>query len=100
MNNKERQIRNENIVKDILAEKTAGYVSADISEMVNQAALATAKNDGEVIEMATLLETIRKGVGQWPSVTAEQLRQHEIIRDKFELKTPSRRPIGFNAPKE
>ena len=89
-----------NIDYDILADKTAGYVSADISEMVNQAALTTAKNDGEVIEMTTLLGTIKEGVGQWPSVTAEQLRQHEIIRDRFESKKPSRRPIGFNVPKD
>lgn len=80
---------------DILANETAGYVSADISEMVNQAALATAKKDGDVIDMATLRETIKKGVGQWPSVTEDQLRKHESIRDSFESKKPERRPIGF-----
>ena len=50
--------------------------------------------------MTTLLGTIKEGVGQWPSVTAEQLRQHEIIRDRFESKKPSRRPIGYNVPKD
>ena len=82
---------------DIIANETVGYVSADIAEMVNQAALTTARNDGDVIEMATLLETIKNGSGQWPSVTAEQLRKYESLRDSFESKKPTRRPIGFNA---
>ena len=82
---------------DMLAEQTDGYVSADIAEMINQAAITTARKDGEVIEMATLLETIKKGAGQWPSVSADQLRQHEMIRNDFESRKTTRRHIGFTS---
>ncbi|MCC8119186.1 MAG: AAA family ATPase [Bacteroidales bacterium] len=84
-----------NIDYDILAKETTGYVSADITEMINQAAITTVKNNGDTIMMDTLMETIKNGINQWPSVTAKQLQEYEDIRERFESKKTLRRSVGF-----
>ena len=84
----------------LLAAKTKGYVSKDICVLVNKAAMIAARQDDEVIKMATILSAIEKSKGELPSVSESELKKHEQIRDEFESKNNIRRPIGFNVPKE
>lgn len=79
-----------------LANMTANFVSADIQLIVDDAARKALQRH-EKISMQILEETIK---GKKPSLTAEQIRQYEIIRDKFEGKekpnNKNERPkIGF-----
>ncbi len=78
-----------------LAKKTNGYVSKDIAVLVNKAALITAQNDKELIEMDTLLSVIDSSRGELPSVPSAYMRQYESIRDEIEG-INERKPIGFN----
>lgn len=81
---------------DLLAEKTDGYVSNDICQMVNKAALVTARNNGEAVTQETILEIIEKGKSQWPSVSGEEIRRQEKIKEQFEKnQSQKRRPVGF-----
>lgn len=79
-----------------LAKLTENYISADIQFIIDDAA-RKALQMHEKISMLILEETIK---GKKPSLTAEQIRQYEIIRDKFEGKEKpnnnNERPkIGF-----
>ncbi len=79
---------------DLLAERTENYVSADISLVIDTAArLAFRKKIGK-ITMALLEEAISQ---IRPSLTLEQIKRHEDIRDRFtgEKKINERRKIGF-----
>ena len=79
---------------DLLAEKTENYVSADISLVVDTAArLAFRKKIGK-ITMALLEEAISQIK---PSLTLEQIKQHEAVRDRFMgvKSNNERRKIGF-----
>lgn len=80
---------------ELLADKTEGYVTKDICQMVNKAALVTAKNDGVAISQKTLLETIEAGELLWPSVSSQEIEHIEKIKKEFESKTSSRPPVGF-----
>ena len=84
----------------LLAAKTKGYVSKDICVLVNKAAMIAARQDDETIKMASVLGAIEKSKGELPSVSESELKKHEQIRDEFESKSNTRRPIGFNVPKE
>lgn len=84
----------------LLAAKTKGYVSKDICVLVNKAAMIAARQDDETINMATLLCAIEKSKGELPSVSESELTKHERIREEFESKNNTRRPIGFNVPNE
>ncbi len=77
-----------------LARKTAGYVSKDISTLVNKAALYTVKEDGESINMKTLLKAIDDSKGDLPSVPIYSLKRYEKIRAEFEGKQSKQ--IGFH----
>jgi len=79
-----------------LAQLTKGYVSKDICVLVNKAALISAKQDKESIEMSAMMSAIESCKNELPSVSAEELEEHEQIRDKFESKRQARRPIGYN----
>lgn len=79
---------------DKLANMTENYVSADIQFIVDDAA-RKALSRHEKITMQILEETI---MSKRPSLTAEQIRQYEVVKDKFEgfaTHTPERKPIGF-----
>jgi transitional endoplasmic reticulum ATPase len=77
-----------------LAKKTEGYVSKDICALVNKAALVTAQNNKDLIEMNVLLETIENSKNDLPSVSKEILKFHEDIREEFEGHS-DRKPLGF-----
>jgi len=79
-----------------LAKLTKGYVSKDICVLVNKAALISAKQDKESIEMWAMMKAIETCKNELPSVSEEELLNHEQIRNKFESKKQTRRPIGFN----
>lgn len=83
-----------------LANLTKGYVSKDICVLVNKAALLSAKEDKDSIDMATLLLALEKSSSELPSVSQMELEEHENIRLQFESKKTSRKPIGFRANKE
>lgn len=89
-----KDIVDENIDYEALAQKTEGYVSKDICVLVNKAALMTAQNNQELIEMKTLLDAIEKSKGELPSVSKEIIKQNDNLRDDFEGHS-ERRPVGF-----
>ena len=80
---------------DRLADLTENYISADISLVIDTAArLAFRRNIGK-ITMALLEEAV---ANTKPSLTIEQIKQHEAIRDRFEGNKPKkteRRRVGF-----
>ncbi len=78
-----------------LAKKTNGYVSKDIAVLVNKAAMITAQNDKELIEMDTLLSVIDNSKGELPSVSSVHMQHYESIRAEFEGSN-GRKQIGFN----
>ena len=81
---------------DLISEKTEGYVSNDICQMVNKAALVTARNNGESISQKVLIETIENGKSQWPSVSMQEIERQLQIKSIFESKkTPKRPSVGF-----
>ena len=80
---------------DKLAEMTENYISADISLVVDTAARLAFRRDVGKITMALLEEAVANAK---PSLTVEQIRQHEAIRDQFEGNKPKkseRRRVGF-----
>ena len=77
-----------------LANMTENYVSADIKLIVDEAA-RNALSRHEKITMRILEESIKR---RKPSLTSEQMRQYEAMRDKLEGITETkteRKPIGF-----
>ena len=79
---------------DLLAERTENYVSADISLVIDTAARLAFRRKTGKITMALLEEAISQTK---PSLTLEQIKRHEDIRDKFMgvKKNVERRRIGF-----
>lgn len=77
-----------------LASMTENYVSADIQLIIDQAARKTFKNKENHITMSVLCESI---TSTKPSVSLEQIKKHEAIRDAFQNdKKEKQRPrIGF-----
>lgn len=78
-----------------LATLTKGYVSKDVCVLVNKAALASAKQDKDSIDMSAMLDAIEKSKDELPSVSEEELQNYEKIRERFSNKRQSRKPIGF-----
>lgn len=80
---------------DKLADLTENYISADISLVVDSAARLAFRRHADKISMALLEEAI---ANTKPSLTIEQIRQHEAIRDKFDgtkSKITERKRVGF-----
>lgn len=79
---------------DKLASLTQNYISADISLVVDNAARLAFRRKIGKITMALLEEAITETK---PSLTLEQIKRHEIIRDKFNgVNQNNDRPkIGF-----
>ena len=65
---------------DRLAGLTENYISADISLVIDTAARLAFRRGMDKITMALLEEAISETK---PSLTAEQIRRHEEIRDRF-----------------
>ncbi len=81
---------------NLLADKTEGYVSNDLCQMINKAALLTAKNGGEAISQNTILGTIADGKSNWPSVSMQEVERQLKLKEKFESKKAAKRPsVGF-----
>ena len=89
-----KDIVEDDVDYDLLAQKTDGYVSKDVCSLINNAARETAKADLELVSMQTLLDTIEKYKNQFPSVSKDVLKQHERLREEFENHI-DRKPIGF-----
>lgn len=79
---------------ELLAEKTENYISADIKLVVDTAARMVFRNKTGKITMNDLLSAVQN---VRPSLTIEQIREHEAIKDKFEHNKSDveRRKIGF-----
>ncbi len=88
-------IAEENVDYTELAKKTEGYVSKDISTLVNKAALMTAKADKELISMEELVSAINKSRGELPSISKSSLKKYNDIRAEFEG-NKQKKPIGFH----
>ncbi len=80
---------------DALARLTEGYVSSDITYVVNEAAMIAAFNN-ELITQQLLLTTIG---GNKPSVRPDVVKQYEAMRERMEGlgKHGSMNPVGFKA---
>lgn len=89
-----KDIVEDDVDYDLLAQKTDGYVSKDVCSLINNAARETARANLELISMQTLLDTIEKYKNQFPSVSTDVLKQHERLREEFENHI-DRKPIGF-----
>lgn len=89
-----KDIVEDDVDYDLLAQKTDGYVSKDVCSLINNAARETARSNLELISMQTLLDTIEKYKNQFPSVSKDVLKQHERLREEFENHI-DRKPIGF-----
>jgi len=78
-----------------LAKQTENYVSVDIKTIVDFAARTAEKKDVR-ISQKILLETIKQ---RQPSISFEELKEYELIKNKFENiksnKPEPRRPIGY-----
>ncbi len=77
---------------DKLASITENYVSADIKLIVDQAARLVFRRKLEHITMEVLEEAIKTTK---PSLTKEEIKKHEAIRDEFEGKKQERPRVGF-----
>ena len=78
-----------------LAKLTENYISADIKLVVDTAARLVFRRKLGKITMSVLEEAIKDVK---PSISLEALKQHEMIRDQFEVRKRSvepRRKIGF-----
>lgn len=89
-----KDIVEDDVDYELLAEKTDGYVSKDVCSLINNAARETARANLEIISMQTLLDTIEKYKKQLPSVSKDVLKKHEKLRDEFENHI-DRKPVGF-----
>lgn len=91
-----KDISDESIDYDELVKRSVGFVSKDISTLVNRAAILTAQADKDKISMDALITALEKSKGELPSVSANILKQHEQIRMEFEGGKNNERPrIGF-----
>lgn len=91
-----KDISDDSIDYNALVKMSEGFVSKDISTLVNKAALLTAQADKEKISMDSLKLAFEKSKGELPSVSANILKQHEQIRMEFEGEKNNERPrIGF-----
>lgn len=77
---------------DKLASLTENYVSADIKLIVDQAARLVFRRKMEHITMEVLQEAIK---ATKPSLTKDEIKKHEAIRDEFEGRKSERPRIGF-----
>ena len=75
-----------------LAEKTEGYVAADIEKIFKSAGRLVLKRKERMYSQAVLEEVIAKS---HPSVSRAQIMHHEEIRNKIEGKETTRTRIGF-----
>lgn len=75
-----------------LAEKTEGFVSADIEKIFKSAGRLVLKRKEKLYSQSVLEEVIAKSV---PSVSKAQIMQHEEVRDRMEGRSSSRTRIGF-----
>lgn len=77
-----------------LAERTRDFVSADIRLVVDKAARLVFRRKLKKITMDILLEVLKDFK---PSVSAETIKEHECIRDRFNgiAETTKHKPIGF-----
>lgn len=91
-----KDISDDSIDYNALVKMSEGFVSKDISTLVNKAALLTAQADKEKISMDSLKLAFEKSKGELPSVSTNILKQHEQIRMEFEGGKNNERPrIGF-----
>lgn len=79
---------------DRLADMTENYVAADITHIIDEAARLAFSRESDKITMAFLEEAIGQSK---PSLTSQQIKRHEIIRDKFMgiKQRNTRNRIGF-----
>lgn len=82
-----------------LSSLTEGYVSKDICVLVNKAALASAKEDKDSINMEAMLSAIEKCKDELPSISETELLGYEKVRKQFSSKKNNYRPVGFTANK-
>ena len=80
-----------NIDYSVLADKTEGYVSSDLTYIVNDAAARAFEDDVDITQ--ELLEEVIKE--NPPSVSKDEVKRYEQLKKKMEGKEPERRPIGF-----
>ena len=93
-----KDISDESIDYDKLVKRSDGFVSKDISTLVNRAAILTAQADKDKISMDALITALEKSKGELPSISAEILKQHEKIREEFgDNKNNNRPKIGFTS---
>ena len=91
-----KDIADESVDYEKMAELTDGFLSKDVSVLVNKAALLTAQANKEKISMEILLATLDKSKGELPSISKDVLCQYERMRTKFEgIKDNDRPKIGF-----
>ena len=93
--NLEKRSRDFGIDYEKLASLTENYVSSDITLIVDNAARKAFRNRTNYITMELLEEVIRESR---PSISLEEIKEHEKIRDVFENRAPKkeqRRTIGF-----
>jgi transitional endoplasmic reticulum ATPase len=80
---------------DELANQTENYVSADIKVIVDFSARTAEKKDVR-ISQEILIDTINQ---RQPSISLDELKRYEILKDKFENKktdkSETERPFGF-----
>ena len=76
-----------------LSEKTKGYLTSDISAIVNEAARSAFRYKTQ-ISMQLLKDVLEK---RTPSLSKEQIEEYERLRDAFEnkRKEKERKRIGF-----
>jgi len=79
-----------------LSSLTVGYVSKDIGVLVNKAALASAKDGKESIDMSAMLSAFERCKDELPSVSENELLNYEKVHKQFSSKKNNYRPIGFN----
>ena len=93
-----KDISDESIDYDELVKQSEGFVSKDISTLVNRAAILTAQADKDKISMDALITALEKSKGELPSISAEILKQHEKIHEEFgDNKNNNRPKIGFTS---
>lgn len=87
-----KRSKGDDIDYDRLASLTEGYISSDITLVVNQAARSVFQQRRPVICQADLEEAVRR---IHPSLGTESVRRYEEIRDRMSGIGPRRNKIGF-----
>lgn len=87
-----KRSKDDDIDFDRLASLTEGYISADITLVVNQAARSVFQQRRSVIGQADLEDAIRR---IRPSLSPESIRKYEDLRDQMNGTGPRRNKIGF-----